>query len=104
MFQRFFKIRFHRGKIPLPTVFRTFFTPDHDMIRAAYTILRQQLRTESAKPALHAVARNSIADFLGNSDAITDSVGGDGVARPALMGGQDEIRRHDSRAPVRRRT
>lgn len=101
MFQRFFKIRFHRGKIPLSTVFRTFFTSDHDMIRAAYTILRQQLRKQSAKPALHAVARNSITDFLGDSDAITDSVGGDGMARAAFMGEQDEIRRHESLAPIR---
>jgi len=44
---------------------------DQDMIRARDAGLGQQLARERAEPALHSVADNRVADFLGDGDAET---------------------------------
>src|SRR5260221_14682056 len=44
---------------------------DQDMVAAGDAMVRQQCPGEGAKPALHPVAGNRIADLAGNGDAET---------------------------------
>ena len=94
--QALLKIGLHRGEIR----FFVGFTADHDVIDTFHTIVGKGCCEQGPEATLHPIARNGVADLLGNRDAPADRLCRNRMVAAATVREQDKIWGDESLAAI----